>query len=148
MKTNNNLRLNYTDIDDFFDDEIEPTELSGSLRELHVSFTRAQAILANNNLKLQVPDHLINNLESIENFCGWLDCLQVNPESSREEDPDQSGSGPARCPNCDNKDKINSLLEKLLKEKEEEIDELKSINSLLKEKVDSLEKKGGPDHEG
>jgi hypothetical protein len=69
------LKYDYSSIDDFFADEIEPTELSGAFRDLHISFTRALALLANNNIKFAVPDILINQLASLNNFCECLDCI-------------------------------------------------------------------------
>jgi hypothetical protein len=74
-----NLHYDYSSMDDYFDDEIEPTELSGTIRDLHVSFNHALATLANNNITLAVPNHLIDNLVSLDRFYDLLDCLDNNP---------------------------------------------------------------------
>jgi len=119
---------NYSELDEFLHSVTYPDTLAKSFRQIHSTLTYALALLANNNIDIGVPEQEIGDIFDIDKFFAIIEGLKEDPGSSSNGDPDQAGSGPARCLNCDNKDRINSLLEKLLKEKEREINEIKQIN--------------------
>jgi hypothetical protein len=141
MKTaEKQLRYDYSELDKYLQEDISLKMLIEDFQNVHFALTHNLSRIINEEIKLEALIDTSGIYDLMQLF-RILERLEENSGSSMEEDPDQSGSGPARCPNCDNKDKINSLLEKLLKEKEEEIDELKEINGSLQEKIDLLEEK-------